>query len=638
MKTIIRVLIAALFVLLAASAMPHAAYVGRSGITAPAVDLGTDMGSVTRVQLNITTGNGTVEILGPSHVANDTLDSAIAAAKYASVYMRMNFSHYNFIYQINDNMSNVSGPSAGAAMTVLAISAFANVPTVPNFTMTGTIGPNGAIGEIGGVYNKADASKAAGARFMLVPLVPQGSFENSLYVLAQDTFNLPLVQVSNISQAIGYAIYGQSVSGLKSSYPSAANYNVSQLQEGTQLCSACNMSAFQSIANFTFNLTHSEISSMQMPNLSEPASSLQATLNSSEQIAAKGYIYAGADLAFLDYINAFFFSNNMVNATTGLSLISNVQSKCQSLTPPQLTASNYEYVIAGEIRQGWGNYTAFQLASAYNVTGMDNDQVLEAVSAAGSANAWCSAASEMYNISAAMGGPAVMPAANLSSLAYSRITEMQSYYGNSITIAASGVGTYGINAESAYKAGNYPVAIIDADYAIATHREGELSQLESTGNILNSSNTIIQNATFGAWPTQFALEARFYMAEARLNSANSTLSRYYAEEAYMSSVLASTLSNDTRRIYGSLVPVSNTAGSNGSSTNAQVQNSQMLVQLQDINNRLSYILIAITAILVIDIIIAIVLVFAVFMLSAKRPKDKKKEEKNNRNNTYKKGI
>jgi hypothetical protein len=106
-------------------------------------------------------------------------------------------------------------------------------------------------------------------------------------------------------------------------------------------------------------------------------------------------------------------------------------------------------------------------------------------------------------------------------------------------------------ANQAYSNGNYPLAILDSDYAYAL--DGGISPNAS----LNSSAiegqiyAITKNATFGVWAQQFSDEARFYAEEAAM-SQNATLSKNYAETGFTTAVLASMLSNDTRVIFNNL--------------------------------------------------------------------------------------
>jgi predicted S18 family serine protease len=602
-RTLALSFMAVLILLLAG--VPKAAFVGNSSIVAPAVILTNDSGSLSQISLAITTGNGTVTVKGPLQVGNDTNASAMTAARYASSYLDFNFSRYNFAYYINDTHSNISGPSAGAAMTLLAISAFSHVHPVSNFTMTGTINSNGTIGLVGGVYNKVQAAKADGARFVLVPYSPNGSLEETLYYLIQGTFGIPLVQVSNMSEAVQFALYNKSIAGEGATYTTFTNYSMDQITNASQQCTSCNTSHFNDLANFTFGLTNSEINSIQpAQNFSQAVNGLDSVLNVSEQIASKGYIYTGADLAFINYLNAFFFAHNLLNATTGLSTITAIQTSCITLIPPQLTSSNYEFVLGGELRQGWANYTLTSILSTYNVTNMENDEVLLSVYSAGEANAWCSASSKMYNLSYSMGGAPVEPSAQLASLASTRISQMLGDYGNSaLTAVADGDGMYVVSAEAEFKAGDYPVAILDADYAIAMAQQAQ--QIVPTNSLINVSKSMLAQPTFGVWSTQFALESRFYMQEASIHSSNISASKDYAQQAYTSALLAARIGNDTRLIAANLLP---TGSAQNQQTANAIQIQQLTTQLQSINNLLYYILIVAIIVLATN---AVILAFIV---------------------------
>ena len=182
----------------------QAAVVGTSTISAPAVILENNTGEMTVISLTITTGNGTVRILGPQHVGNSTLYSAETAARYAAVVSHLNVSGYDFNYTIY-NSSNVTGPSGGAALTLLAISALQHRRLSSNITITGTISPNGSIGEIGGAYDKAGAAARSGMAAILVPNASFDAFEEKEYLLAQSYYHIPLIQVANITEAEAYA-------------------------------------------------------------------------------------------------------------------------------------------------------------------------------------------------------------------------------------------------------------------------------------------------------------------------------------------------------------------------------------------------------------------------------------------------
>ncbi|MGC8496215.1 MAG: S16 family serine protease [Candidatus Micrarchaeia archaeon] len=532
-----------LFLAMAAFAImstASAAFVGSATIHAPAVITSTNQGALTTIVLNVTTGNGSVSIKGPLEVGSSTQQSALVAAQYACSYLGLNFSSYNFTYYISNASMNVSGPSAGTAMTLLAISALSHRPLRQDFTVTGTISPSGQVGEIGGVYDKAQAAHLKGMEFVIVPAVPKGSMENLLYYLVQQTFSIPLVQASNITQAASFAFnYTFNPSSKMTNYTFYTNYSVSSLPEASLSCSNnCNNSIFNMLVNFTFAITSSQIDNLSASSKFSNASfQLGEVLNQSESIARRGYLYTGADLSFLDYINAFYLNHRHSTIKSGMETLQNISYECSMLTPPQLTNTNYEYVVGAELRQAWANYTLNSTISLYNITAVDTDGVLDSLYSGGEASGWCAATSFLYNASSQMGGTPISFSPSLKAIAAQRLERASKY-----------PGLYYYTAQKAYEEGNYPVAIIDADYAYSLSSYSNAT----TEQINNHAYAIAQNSTYGVWATQYANEALFYVHESMISS-NSTIAHNYAEEAYSVAVLANHVSNDTRLLQQNMV-------------------------------------------------------------------------------------
>ncbi|MEM3841639.1 MAG: S16 family serine protease [Candidatus Micrarchaeaceae archaeon] len=515
--------------------------VGRSTIYAPAVILSNNSGIITEINLTITSGTGSVQIVGPRSVGLSTLDAAKSAALFASNYLGLNESNYNFTYQIDDYNASVSGPSAGGAMTLLALSAFTGKPLLNNFTMTGTINPNGSIGPIGGVYDKMSAASAMGLKFGLVPYTLPGSFENELYVLIRYNFRIPIIEISNVSQAFGYATGTIPIAGHNVTYDFYTKYDVPGLQSAPLQCSnSCNVSRFASLANFTFNMTEQMINSLP-PRFGGIVSNLSSALLQAEQVSSKGYYYAGADLAFLDYINAYLMHSSSDSKSVGLEKLQNISLLCNSLSAPQLTKQNFEYVLGGELRQAWGNFTVESLIANYNSTTTDSDGVMENMYEGGLSKAWCSSAAYMYGVASSIGGNASYISPALNQLAASRLSSAAKY----------GDSYYYSTAREAYLHGNYPLAILDADFAMS-------EPIASSSFSLNSSSLdamaskLANSSTYGIWATQYANEAMFYVYESHM-AQNSSEAHTYATSAYSSAVLASLISNDTRNISNSII-------------------------------------------------------------------------------------
>jgi len=512
---------------------PYASFVGGAYIYAPAVLTQSNKGILSLFYLNVTTGDGVVKISGPSYVDGSTLSSAQIGVAYACKYLGLNMSDYNFSYIIEDKNVSVSGPSGGLAFTLDAISALSHKPLLHNFTLTGTINLDGSVGEVGGIYDKVAAAKMHNLKFMLVPYVENGSFENLLYYVAQQTFGIPLVEVKNASQAFAYA------TGLRAPYPltynTYANYYVDKIPYANLSCLYCNLSGFQNLTSFTFGFVNRSIDSI--PNsYSLIKSELSNAMQEYSAISEKGYLYTAADLAFLIYPQAFMLANaNNANKSAATNIISNVSAYCSSLVPPQMTNSNYEYVIGGELRQELGTITSGNAATILN-SSETSDGVFESLYTAGEAYGWCLAASDMYSIAASMGGVPVQGSPLLKNYA-SKLIQNASEFGSSIYLQS---------AINFYNNGNYPAAIYAGTYASIFDRPTISNYTPS--EYISIEKALIDNSTYGVWPNQFAKSAIFYINEYNITRNESNLAN-----AYSLALLASKLSSANKLINSTFI-------------------------------------------------------------------------------------
>ncbi len=559
-----------------------AAFVGSASIRAPAVIVYNNTGSLTTISLTITNGNGTVSFTNPSAVANSTHDSAYVAARYGSSYAGRNFSRYNFVYTVTDLGNNVSGPSAGAAMALLAVSAFRGVAMRPDFTITGTINSDGTIGQIGGAIDKVAAASAAGLDLILVPSAGQGSLEQGVYYIAQSKYRIPVVEVPNMSQAAAYAFGSMSGVANEVTMNFSANYRAGALPQARLACSnGCDESPFAAFTNYTINITLAQASGLSaLPGFGTAGSQLTGVAGQASMIHQKGYYYISADIAFLDYLDAFYLGSYNMTRGGAFDYMRDVQAGCSSLAAPQLTLGNYEYVIGAELRQGWANYTINSTLSDYNASGATGDDIISSMYSAGQAQAWCGAATFLYGYPYGESGEPMAFSQSLAQVAMERISRATPYQGMYLTLAGK-----------AYREGNYPVAILDADYAYALAAP-PLGYSTPASQLINESADLAVNSTYGSWATEFSKEALFYAYESFASPRNSTQAQSYAYQAYTSAYLASQVSNDTRNIYGGLVaaPLSSpSAGSaaslNGTSGTTAVRILDTLtVQVQDLTD------------------------------------------------------
>jgi len=142
---------------------------GRAVILMPAVD-NNGNGVTTSLRVESAEGEGrTLVNINQLIFWADTQYSIQTAKDVAQNYTGYDLSHADIIYTINASASILEGPSAGAALTVATVAALRNITINQGVLITGTINPDGTIGQVGGVLEKAQAAKSAGATLFLVP-------------------------------------------------------------------------------------------------------------------------------------------------------------------------------------------------------------------------------------------------------------------------------------------------------------------------------------------------------------------------------------------------------------------------------------------------------------------------------------
>jgi uncharacterized protein len=539
--------ILAIFVILFA-ALPSVAFAYTTQIHAPAVLQNEDLGVLTTIQLNITSGNGTVDIKGPSVVGSSTIASAQSAAIAAASYLGLNESKYKFTYYI-ENSVNVSGPSGGLALTLLAVYALKNAQLYSNFTVTGTITNNGSVGPIGGIYDKAQAAKQNGMNYILVPTVQNGSTEDLLYYISQQMFGIPLFEVSNLSQALPYTRASGHLTPGMLRINLTQYYNTSIHNSSIQ-CKNCNESYFVQLTNYTLGYVTNE-TEMIPSNFTSAKDQLLSNLKQYSTISDKGYLYTGADLAFVEYATSYTLAHsNSYTKQSAIALATNVSDYCALLSPPQLTAANYEYVVGGELRQSLGIATLNESIPEIN-SSASTDTIIEAMGSVAEAQAWCSAANEMYNIASEIGGSPVYESSSMKNAAMKIINISEQYPGIYLTAA-----------KQDYSQGEYSAALYGATYAKALASAGPSNY--STAMQTHIAG-VAYNATNGVWPAMFADSAMFYLQQANYTK-NSTLKMGYISSAYSLANLASYLSGINGYISKNLIPGNSTSTVTSSST------------------------------------------------------------------------
>ncbi|ADB57328.1 S16 family serine protease [Archaeoglobus profundus] len=126
-------------------------------------------GAVIDITVTVTDGEGKVFVSTSPYTEIDMQGSAQLAALTACDLLGLDFTKYNFYYEIEADAPIVGGPSAGGVMTVATICVLKNLTPRSDVFMTGMIYPDGYIGPVGGIPYKLEAAAKSGAKIFLIP-------------------------------------------------------------------------------------------------------------------------------------------------------------------------------------------------------------------------------------------------------------------------------------------------------------------------------------------------------------------------------------------------------------------------------------------------------------------------------------
>lgn len=140
---------------------------------------GEQVGTTASISVSVSPeGEGGVYLDTQPLTGTDMQGSARIAARVAASLTGYAVDQHDFYFVVRSDSPVISGPSAGSVMALAATVALENAHRAPdeprwNITeevlVTGTINPDGSIGAVGGILEKAEAARDAGASLFLVP-------------------------------------------------------------------------------------------------------------------------------------------------------------------------------------------------------------------------------------------------------------------------------------------------------------------------------------------------------------------------------------------------------------------------------------------------------------------------------------
>ncbi len=404
-------------------------------------------------------------------IASDIAFS-VAGKKECDVFLRI-FT--------TEGISQVDGPSAGAAITTMLISALRNEPLRDDFSMTGTIERDGSIGLVGGIPLKAEAVAKLGKKLFIVPQLPKSDMIGIL--LVKRFYNLTVFEADNIETAYTLAVSNKSPEEQLTLQPESVFSFVKGSVTHPQL------EYFKKVSSSLINKAEIAINGTDLNHLANFESRLANIKNAFES----GQYYYAANLGFLLGIDGEYvrFSPERLRKE-----IDSVNTCIDSFKRKDKTLENFELTGPAEIRYIWAKN---RLPSKPSV----NEFISAEFSVYEStlfAKYWCDAATQLNNYPK-IGNETTFNETILAAYAKDLIGSATIELGNSEDLDLQ---WHLSTAKDAYARGMYVASVIDSDFILSTLQVSTTKINESTELINEHSNRSYKYL----WPQLFQNHAR----------------------------------------------------------------------------------------------------------------------------------
>jgi predicted S18 family serine protease len=181
--------------------VPHTVKTSVLAVTVSEAEISS--GSVVGISLEIVSGSGRVFIDTFPAAKIDTQVSARIAKDIACYYAGIDCSEIDFIYTIESQVSQISGPSAGVSLTALTYSALTRLPLLEGVVATGTINSGGFVGSVGGISQKIQAAASQSMNTVLIPYGEEIDQQHNMsYIDYGKSVGVNVVAVSDFSQVL----------------------------------------------------------------------------------------------------------------------------------------------------------------------------------------------------------------------------------------------------------------------------------------------------------------------------------------------------------------------------------------------------------------------------------------------------
>lgn len=405
-------------------------------------------GEIVNVTISLSDGEGDTYVGIRPRIGITTQDSIEQAVYYA--YHRSSDApacdvHVSF--HASQGTEYIEGPSAGTALAVMLYALLENKTLRDDTIITGSVDAKGNVGPVGGLYEKAKGAALAGADYFITPT--ETLYEMLLLERVEERYGIMILEASTVDEVLGFMVENRSIEqegmvARNRDIPSLAPYDPS------------GMGNFSSVADRMVDIERQALAGVKGSGAKEEEirDFFENEFKRQDALVSQGYLFSAANEAFLNYIDISTISVILKGKTDLPRAKGDVGTCLSGIERPDLTESNFEWVVGSDLRQAWA-YD--KLDYAYTDGGLLIEEEFIEHNELMYGLAWCNVAKEL--IAAAPQGGSGINESIWKGLADERLDDTYDF-GTTTEETAIRLDI----AEDSYQDGRYGAAIYDAAY------------------------------------------------------------------------------------------------------------------------------------------------------------------------------
>jgi len=544
--------------------MVYAEEIGTAGINVPAITSENE-GVMTSLEVEVTEGKGRVLMNAIPLTGIQTQNSERVATQLAAEMTGLNFSEYDVIFTFYTLANVIEGPSAGAAMAVATIAAAQNIAPREDAAITGMISADGTIGVVGGIVEKADATKNANMSYLVIPAdgelqpvavevmeqpAPGWTIRRTQieYInvteYAAEVLGISVVKIDDIRDAVDFFLY----QNLTVPELSTKTFEIGELPtiESPASLEPMKELAESEIAQSRRKIEvareligNSNLSEQDVRQLEVSLDLLIGEIEAAENSLGKGYFYASANDAFRVAVDAQFVYDYIVTTMDPSNKVKHVGDRIEAVTrrleSVQSELSDLDELVEDEGAFEWALASQLRLGKAEGKLTEGTNATNDILYSLAIAEAWISIAEQFHGVAASNRNGVTHDLSIFENLSFTKLQRLQAELGHFSTGSGFGAEWQYTFGRRLYEEGHFPAAYVAAEMGVNELETNVGFAARSKENIVEEIAEEIGKVDAGSsvWGTLYRDYATFLLHKAETEQGLNLLrtSLEYAEHA-----------------------------------------------------------------------------------------------------------